>query len=173
MGEIFGAIVVLGIVAATAGGLFYAFTSGTDPFTSSTSLDVRNLNALHDDDRLSITATLKNSGQTAVTSVYIDSITVSGITIDQDITGGNEDGEVDINGVHNATALIRSIGFSTDAAGTGSVIEGGRTVAFSLDLQDADLAPITISDSLNLVLRFYAGDDVLLTDVYTTRVKPG
>ena len=34
-------------------------------------------------------------------------------------------------------------------------------------------ADVNISDKLNLVLRFTSGQDELLTDVFTTRVKPG
>ena len=48
---------------------------------------MRNLNAILDDEELRITATVKNSGQTSITALFIDSITVSAISIEQDKYG--------------------------------------------------------------------------------------
>ena len=75
-------------------------------------------------------------------------------------------------------------GFSTtvsivgnDVTVTESMLEGGRTGAFVMEIESASDpnigADVNISDKLNLVLRFTPGQDELLTDVFTTRVKPG
>ena len=61
-----------------------------------------------------------------------------------------------------------------------STIEGGRSTALVLKITSSggtnipDIGDdVNISDKLNLVLRFTSGQDELLTDVFTTRVKPG
>ena len=77
LSSIVGIMIGIGITVAAGGTLFYTFQSQTDPFTTSSSLEVRNLNAILKDDTLTLTATVKNSGQTSITEVFIDSITVS------------------------------------------------------------------------------------------------
>ena len=43
-----------------------------------------------------------------------------------------------------------------------------------MEIEDSNLdTDVNISDKLNLVLRFTSGQDELLTDVFSTRVKPG
>ena len=61
-----------------------------------------------------------------------------------------------------------------------STIEGGRSTALVIKITADGTSGIpdisedvNISDKLNLVLRFTSGQDELLTDVFTTRVKPG
>ena len=83
LSSIVGIMIGIGITVAAGGTLFYTFQSQTDPFTTSSSLEVRNLNAVLDDDTLRLTATVKNSGQTSITEVFIDSITVSDLKIKQ------------------------------------------------------------------------------------------
>ena len=60
---------------------------------------------------------------------------------------------------------------------TESALEGGRTGALVMEIESSSSPDIdnnaNISDKLNLVLRFTSGQDELLTDVFTTRVKPG
>ena len=64
-----------------------------------------------------------------------------------------------------------------DAAVLKSTLEGGRTNALVMEIESTSApdigADVNISDKLNLVLRFTSGQDELLTDVFTTRVKPG
>ena len=87
LSSIVGIMIGIGITVAAGGTLFYTFQSQTDPFTTSSSLEVRNLNAILDDNELRITATVKNSGQTSITAIFIDTITVSEISIEQDEYG--------------------------------------------------------------------------------------
>ena len=175
----------------------YSVVSGQiDPFTSSSSIEVRNLNAVRNDDTLTLTATLKNSGQTSITSVFISEITVSDLTITQDDktgivsvkkTGGTAKTFAASGAANNAaynTTLDRNDGFSVVTAVSGttytideSVLEGGRSNALVLKFTsttEPDVsADVNISDKLNIVLKFKSGDDELLTEVFTTRVKPG
>ena len=200
LSSIVGIMIGIGITVAAGGTLFYTFQSQTDPFTTSSSLEVRNLNAVLDDDTLRLTATVKNSGQTSITEVYIDSITVSDLTIKQNSVGIlNVDGDggdknfctvavtaVAANNVIACTKADDARGFSlsenadedaADADELESTLEGGRTNALVMEIESSsapDLSDdVNISDKLNLVLRFTSGQDELLTDVFTTRVKPG
>ena len=190
----------IGITVAAGGTLFYTFQSQTDPFTTSSSLEVRNLNAVLDEDTLRLTATVKNSGQTSITAVFIDSITVSDVTLKQD-QGGVLNAKETGTGTYFCTVAIATAptdgvkcskiddarGFSLSSTGvnadsatytvTTSTLEGGRTSALVMEVKSTSApdmsADINISDKLNLVLRFTSGQDELLTDVFTTRVKPG
>ena len=58
-----------------------------------------------------------------------------------------------------------------------SILEGGRINALVMEVESSSVpnieADVSISDKLNLVLRFTSGQDELLTDVLSTRVKPG
>ena len=190
LSSIVGIMIGIGITVAAGGTLFYTFQSQTDPFTTSSSLEVRNLNAILDDDTLRVTATVKNSGQTSITSVFIDTISVTGITIIQ-----NEDYELELtDGTDTKIFCIVSGGGCEDADRVEgfslirianqttpevkeSTLEGGRTQALVMQIT-SDSSPdigdkVNISDKLNLVLKFTSGQDELLTDVFTTRVKPG
>ena len=167
LSAIVGVFITIGITVAAGGTLYYTFTSQTDPFTTSSAVEVRNLNAVNSNDELRITATLKNSGQTSITKVIIDSITVSGITIGQEDDNTFKFGTTTIN----ASKITRDDGIGDD-----STLEGGRTQALALTIKsdaNPDLRDVNISDKLNLVLKFTSGQDELLTDVFTTRVKPG
>ena len=195
-----GMMMGLGVTALAAGGIFYGFQQLTDPFTTSSSLDVRNLNVILDDDTLRLTATVKNSGQTSITAVFIDSITVSDVTLKQD-QGGVLNAKKTGTGTYFCTVAFATAptdgvkcskitdarGFSLSSTAinaddktytvTSSTLEGGRTSALVMEIESTsapDLsADVNISDKLNLVLRFTSGQDELLTDVFTTRVKPG
>ena len=201
LSAIVGVFITIGITVAAGGTLFYTFQSQTDPFTSSSSLEVRNLNAVLDDDTLRLTATIKNSGQTSLTAIYIDSITISDLAIKQDAAGIlNADGSsattknfctvaVTAVAADNVVECIKAEdarGFSlsinadediADASVLGSTLEGGRTNALVMEIESSTNpnigADVNISDKLNMVLRFTSGQDELLTDVFTTRVKPG
>ena len=195
LGAIVGTLIVVGVTAVAGGGLFYAFQSQTDPFTTSSSVEVRNLNAVRDGDELRVTASLKNSGQTSITSVFIDDISVSDLKISQDEYGLlTLDGQFApkthcLSGCDVVLTAVNSRGLSLSADGvttgtainvTESTLEGGRTNALALELDcnvsscGADISQdVNISDKLNLILRFTSGDDVILTDVFTTRIKPG
>ena len=198
LSSIVGIMIGIGITVAAGGTLFYTFQSQTDPFTTSSSLEVRNLNAVLKDDILQLTATVKNSGQTSITSLFIESVSVTDLTISQDKYGilevkGTPGTKYFCNavvatagGVQACKKIDDSRGFSisTDGVNTGttislteSTLEGGRTNALVLKIESSGTPDISddinISDKLNLVLRFTSGQDELLTDVFTTRVKPG
>ena len=174
LSAIIGVMIAAGITVAAGGTLFYTFQSQTDPFTTSSAVEVRNLNAVLDDNELRVTATLKNSGQTSLTSVYIDSITVSDVDIEQ---GGTSPYNITlmIDNTVETPAITKIKGIGAD-----SVLEGGRTNALVLEISHdntdntKDLGEnINISDRLSLTLGFTSGQDELLTDVFSTRVKPG
>ena len=202
MSAVVGTLIMVGATAAIGAGVYSVVSGQIDPFTESSSIEVRNLNAVRDDDTLRVTATLKNSGQTSITSIFIESISVSEVEIKQDQEGkltlesdaGNPKtfchNTAANNTCDNKLAADEARGVSLHISGTGdaavvsdSVLEGGRTNAIVLEIEcnddgatgcGADISDdINISDKLNLVLRFYSGDDELLTDVSTTRVKPG
>ncbi|ABK77309.1 hypothetical protein CENSYa_0676 [Cenarchaeum symbiosum A] len=199
LSAIFGMIIGLGITGAAAGGLYYTFTSQVDPFTSASSIDVRNLNAIRDGDELIITATIKNTGTTSISEVLIEDIRVSDLAISQDgdrrimvsdgagtrffCTGlasgtcgagtvtGNSTELTDAD--HDGISILNA---DEDEANR-SVLEGGRSNAFKISI-DSDMAPaigesVRISDRLTLTLRFASGDDTLVSDAFSTRVKPG
>ena len=183
LSSIVGIMIGIGITVAAGGTLFYTFQSQTDPFTTSSSLEVRNLNAVLNDDTLSVTATIKNSGQTSITAVYIDEITVSDLTITQppggthalhtEDSGGTKEFEI---GGTNDPDDARGFSIKEGAEDTDSTLEGGRTNAFVMKItsdSSPDVGDVNISDKLNLRLRFTSGQDELVTDVFSTRVKPG
>ena len=197
LSSIVGIMIGIGITVAAGGTLFYTFQSQTDPFTTSSSLEVRNLNAILDDEELRITATVKNSGQTSITAIFIDSITVSEISIEQDEYGIltlDDSTTTDTDYCKTPLSLplhqlllakqqkmrvdfqLATNGHQsgTTVTVTSSTLEGGRTSALVMAIDDSNLdTDVNISDKLNLVLRFTSGQDELLTDVFTTRVKPG
>ena len=98
LSAIVGIIIGVGVTAAAGSTLYYTFESQTDPFKSSSALDVRNLSVVKDEDLLRITATLRNNGQTRIDEVTVDKILVSDIEIYQtgastvklDIDGTNQ-----------------------------------------------------------------------------------
>ena len=196
LSSIVGIMIGIGITVAAGGTLFYTFQSQTDPFTTSSSLEVRNLNAVLKDNTLKLTATVKNSGQTSITAIFIDTISVSKISIEQDKYGIltlDDSTATDTNFCKTAFAAAtpvilcsaaddaRGFSISTNGHQSGTIatvlkstLEGGRTSALVMAIEDSNLgADVNISDKLNLVLRFTSGQDELLTDVFTTRVKPG
>ena len=194
LSSIVGIMIGIGITVAAGGTLFYTFQSQTDPFTTSSSLEVRNLNAVLNGDTLKLTATVKNSGQTSITAIFIDSISVSKVKIGQNgddknvlnVAVGNTGKNFCKAAVTSlCTAIVRADGFSLNEGGgtvipdgtTSSTLEGGRSNALVMEVKSDANPPlgtnINISDKLNLVLRFTSGQDELLTDVFTTRVKPG
>lgn len=191
LSSIVGIMIGIGITVAAGGTLFYTFQSQIDPFTTSSSLEVRNLNAVLNGDSLSVTATIKNSGQTSITAVYVDEITVSDLTISQGgspatLGAGDGAGSKAFCLLSNSTscdaAASDARGFSIhDGAASSpeesdSTLEGGRSGAFVMKIESAsapDLSDVNISDKLNLRLRFTSGQDELVTDVFSTRVKPG
>ena len=129
------------------------------------------------------------------TRAFIDSITVSDLSISQDTNGiitvegggGSEtfcnkdnttagcDVSLDDNDARGFSTTVSIVG--NDVTVTESTLEGGRTGALVMEIESASDpnigADVNISDKLNLVLRFTSGQDELLTDVFTTRVKPG
>ncbi len=182
LSSIVGIMIGIGITVAAGGTLFYTFQSQTDPFTTSSSIEVRNLNAVLKDNTLGITATVKNSGQTSITNVFVNEISVSKITFTQSAVDGK--GTLSTTGTgadkEYTQAVLETAGM--EGAGLDSTVEGGRSTALVLKVtSDGSGTPATIkisddvniSDKLNLVLRFTSGQDTLLTDVFTTRVKPG
>lgn len=201
LSAIVGTIIAVGVTAAAGGGLFYVFQSQTDPFSTSAALEIRNLNALRDGDELTVTATIKNTGQTSLTQLYIDSISVSAIDIAQNNDGvvivdnGDEDQGYCSQVVTSTLCAVglddgterRGFSISTNGAGLveESVLEGGRTQAFKLVIEATDPTPtdttnevdisedVNISDQLTMTLRFNSGDDTLVSDAYSTRVRSG
>ena len=227
LSAIFGIIIGLGVTAAAGGTLYFTFQSQTDPFTASSAVELRNLNVVRDDDTLTVTGVLKNSGQTSISRLWIDNLAVSEIVAFQsrnngaDPTAGDDDlvlyvrhldfndrficlaiatpSCVDAGGVtilrtntttfHSSTLSTRDISgismYRTGAPGNvESVLEGGRTQAFKVvidcdgnggdacDVIDISRA-VAISDRLTLTFGYASGDDILVSDAYSARVRSG
>jgi hypothetical protein len=182
---IVGAVITIGVTGALGAGLITIYQSQTDPFLTSSSVEIRNLNAIRDDDTLRVTATLKNTGQTSISGILLDKITVSDIEVTQDLEGKIVLGddtytkEFGFNGTSNAIARedARGISVYNDGALTESILEGGRSQAFVLEItsdsQPEISSTVQISDRLTLTLQARSGDDVIITDTFSTRVKPG
>ncbi|MYH03893.1 MAG: hypothetical protein F4140_03335 [Cenarchaeum sp. SB0675_bin_21] len=81
LSAIVGIIIGVGVTAAAGSTLYHTFESQTDPFKSSSALDVRNLNAGKYNVLLRITATLRNNGQTRIDEITIDKILVSSVEL--------------------------------------------------------------------------------------------
>ncbi len=190
LSAIFGTIITLGVTAAAGSGLYFIFQEQADPFLSNSGITVTTLSALLDGDTLSITGAIKNIGQITVSEIYIDSISVSDLRIIQDADTGIltlTDGTASSNrcaatftGCTAALGIGTFKGFSVgDAVGTvtESVLEGGRTNAFKIEVTETtspDISKVVnISDRLTLKLQFESGEDTLISDAYTVRVRPG
>ena len=230
LSAIFGIIIGLGVTAAAGGTLYFTFQSQTDPFTASSAVELRNLNVVRDDDRLTVTGVLKNSGQTSISRLWIDNLAVSNIVAFQSRNDGSDPTSssddlvlyvrqldstdhficlsisapscVDAGGVaidqtnnhtsyHAATLSTRDIsGISMLRAGDNveSVLEGGRTQAFKVVIacdgpenpdvpNECDVIDISrnvaISDRLTLTFGYASGDDILVSDAYSARVRSG
>ena len=183
LSAIVGIIIGVGVTAAAGSTLYYTFESQTDPFKSSSALDVRNLSAVKDGDLLRITATLRNNGQTRIDGVTIDKILVSDVEILQRLTNNNQVGLV-INGIPqtNSTDYIYTSEGLTDGSSTPArsvSIPYGQSKALILEIESDSSAAqkisefVNVSDRLTITLRIEAGGDIIITDAYSTRVKPG
>ena len=196
LSSIVGIMIGISITVTAGGTLFYTFQSQTDQFATSSSIEIRNLNAVLKDDTLKLTANVKNTGQASITAIFIDSITVSEISIEQDeygiltLTDSDSDDTDYCEETLPASGVVIACSAAEDArgfsistnghqSGTGallspSTLEGGRTNALVMAIDNDSLdTDVNITDKLNLVLRFTLGQDELVTDVFTTRVKPG
>jgi len=190
LSAIAGTLITIGATVTAGGTLYYAFQSQVEPFMTTSSIELRNLNAIRDDDELRITAVLKNTGQTSITSVFIDEISVSDITIKQSDDGvitldGTGSGDYCLAGGACSSSMPREAarGFSVkdnNSTVTESTLEGGRSNAFVIEIECADALcgadiqrEVSISDRLTITLRYNSGDDVLLTDAFYARVQPG
>lgn len=173
LSAIVGIIIGVGVTAAAGSTLYYTFESQTDPFKSSSALDVRNLSAVKDEDLLRVTATLRNNGQTRIDEVTVDKILVSEIAIFQNSTGSNE-----INLMINSslvTAPTYNIEGLTDGAKSSTVsIPYGQSAALILEIDNSQISEtVNVSDRLTMTLRIKAGGDTFITDAFSARVKPG
>ncbi len=177
LSAIVGIIIGVGVTAAAGSTLYYTFESQTDPFKSSSALDVRNLSVVKDEDLLRITATLRNNGQTRIDEVTIDKILVSDIEIYQtgasivklDIDGTNQTHSTDY------TATVEGLTTPTSTVS----IPYGQSAALILEIKSSSTAAkdieghVNISDRLTMTLRVGAGGDNFITDAFSARVKPG
>lgn len=177
LSAIVGIIIGVGVTAAAGSTLYYTFESQTDPFKSSSALDVRNLSVVKDEDLLRITATLRNNGQTRIDEVTVDKILVSDIEIFQtgasivklDIDGTNQTHSTDY------TAAVEGLTTPTSTVS----IPYGQSAALILEIKSASTATkdieghVNISDRLTMTLRVGAGGDNFITDAFSVRVKPG
>ena len=82
---------------------------------------------------------------------------------------------LDDNDARGFSATVSIVG--NDVTVTESTLEGGGTGALVMEIESSSSPDIgnsvNTSDKLNLVLRLTSGQDELLTNVFTTRVKPG
>ena len=231
LSAIFGIIIGLGVTAAAGGTLYFTFQSQTDPFTASSAVELRNLNVVRDDDTLTVTGVLKNSGQTSISRLWIDNLAVSNLEAYQSRNDGSDptashddlvlyvrhtdfedrflclavttpgcthygDGtpiaspQPDNSTRYAGTITTRQFdGISMRNSGTGveSVLEGGRTQAFKVVITCDGVNPpgtdpcgvidisraVAISDRLTLTFGYASGDDILVSDAYSARVRSG
>ena len=228
LSAIFGIIIGLGVTAAAGGTLYFTFQSQTDPFTASSAVELRNLNVVRDDDTLTVTGVLKNSGQTSISRLWIDNLAVSNLVAFQSLDDGGDPTATNDNlmlFVHeaddNTDYMCMAVnttgnmqcpntmnidgGTVLQAASTPvsistrqfdgismlnlgapqheeSVLEGGRTQAFKVVItctgQGAcpviDISrDVAISDRLTLTFGYASGDDILVSDAYSARVRSG
>ena len=95
-----GMLIGLGITAAAAPAVYFAFQENFSQFTEFAALDVQNLNAARDGDRLVVTATIKNVGSTSISSIILEELSVDDLRLQQDPSlddgspKGNEYGEL-------------------------------------------------------------------------------
>ena len=228
LSAIFGIIIGLGVTAAAGGTLMFTFQSQTDPFTAGSAIELRNLNVVRDDDTMTVTGVLKNSGQTSISRLWIDNLAVSQIEAFQVLTTGADPTTTNDNlvllvktvnsnnhiciattlnhctaggstnigtynyfgtpAINNSTSLITTrqfdgISMARDGGHVESVLEGGRTQAFKITIacgndvstcDDIDISRnVAISDRLTLTFGYASGDDQLVSDAYSARVRSG
>ena len=224
LSAIFGIIIGLGVTAAAGGTLYFTFQSQTDPFTASSAVELRNLNVVRDNDVLTVTGVLKNSGQTSISRLWIDNLAVSNIEAFQVKNNGENPDTTSDNlillvkmvggtahlcvavesldcvsaigkytGINNAAnqSLISTRQFdgismaNTGAEVVESVLEGGRTQAFKITISCDGPTPtsgcntidisreVAISDRLTITFGYASGDDRLVSDSYSARVRSG
>lgn len=177
LSAIVGIIIGVGVTAAAGSTLYYTFESQTDPFKSSSALDVRNLSAVKDEDLLRITATLRNNGQTRIDEVTIDKILVSGVELFQNSTVNKVFLKIDGTAVDDSNYKYSTEGLTDN--GKEVSIPYGQSKALILEVQTTSTSPdkisesVNVSDRLTITLLIKAGGDIIITDAYSTRVKPG
>ncbi len=112
---VLGMVIGIGITASVGGGVYYAFQEQADLFSTSTQLEIRNVNAIRNGDTLSITANIKNAGSTSVTDIFINEISTGDsfkITDDDredgrlNVVSGTSTVESFVNGKTNAQCGI-------------------------------------------------------------------
>lgn len=149
MTAIFGIIIGIALTAAAAGGLSYIFQEQVDPFSSTSGIDVTKLNAIRDNDRLTITATLKNIGQTSLSEITLDSISVSDITITQNahghiIVSDNDNNDASSFCVHTDSGTVDCEGTSPNGGTVASTNTGESGNGVVRGLDDRDYAGISV-----------------------------
>lgn len=175
LSAIVGIIIGVGVTAAAGSTLYYTFESQTDPFKSSSALDVRNLSAVKDEDLLRITATLRNNGQTRIDEITIDKILVSEMAIYQNSSGNSRINLMIGSAVQPVGNFTYSLEGLTDGAKSSTVsIPYGQSAALILEIDNGQISDsVNVSDRLTMTLRIKAGGDTFITDAFSARVKPG
>ena len=212
---ILGMVMGIGITAGLGGGVYYLYQEQADLFATGSNIEVRNVSAIRDGDTLIITGTVKNVGQTSISQISIDSIRVSELVAKQnedlilEVTGvdrendpstksllcADQNGNGSVESDSTCTGLVVSHeGFSllddSDTTANSnrniSLLEGGRTNAFKVELEalgavgttgtsdEIDISnSVNISDTMTLILKYNSGDDILFTEPYSARVRAG
>lgn len=177
LSAIVGIIIGVGVTAAAGSTLYYTFESQTDPFKSSSALDVRNLNAVKDDDLLRVTATLRNNGQTRIDEITIDKILVSSVELFQN-SSTNVILKINGNNVVTTNYEYNTKGVTDTSTGKTVSIPYGQSEALIVEIKSKGGADrisnsVNVSDRLTITLLIKASGDTIITDAYSTRVKPG
>ena len=155
-----GMLIGLGITAAAAPAVYFAFQENFSQFTEFAALDVQNLNAARDGDRLVVTATIKNVGSTSINSIILEEMSVDDLRLRQN--GELDDGEPKANAYGKLTltgnvfagtsCTDRDIDYASDKyAGTNCA---GSSVKISgISVGGTAVTPVRIDGDGSVVLR--------------------
>ncbi len=74
--NILGLIIGIALVASVGGVVYYMFYEQADIITTTSNLEIRNLNAIRTDNTLTVTANMRNMGTAVIGDVHLNEITV-------------------------------------------------------------------------------------------------
>lgn len=94
---VLGMIIGIGVTSAVGGGVYYAFQEQADLFSSSSQVEIRNLNAVRSDSTLTLTGNIKNVGSTSISGIEINSISTGENFIVEDVAGCKDDSGNTVN----------------------------------------------------------------------------
>ena len=180
---VLGIVIGIAITAAVGVGVYSIYQEQSDVFTISNAIEVRNLHADVKGDTLSITANIINRG-TDITGLTVQSIRAGEFLLEKkrDYNPANSTEQGKSYHYDSSNPIVTKVGdANTTSFKTGSVfiqagegVSDGESQPFILRINgDGFSDKVNPTDKLTIQFSYKSGDQTLISEPVTTRVKSG